>query len=1058
MNRIRLSLILCCLSAAFLSCNRELEDAGGQPSLRGGYTVLELSFEDTRTSLGPADASGERKVLWSDGDRINVNGADSRALSGVEGAASASFVFDAVLSYPYNILYPASAYEEGNLRLSAVQAYVPGSFASGSAPAAAYVTSSSESHKLKNLETVLCLSLKKGSAEASLKSLEFRGGDGEQVSGLFALDFQTASLSGISEAQQDRAVTLDVGEVALSSEAKDFYLVIPARNYEKGFVVTAETTDGQKTKIVRHSGIVFQQGKVVRMKALALEPGSALSLTEDYTESEYYFSGGKGTADEPYLISSAQDLVEMATLINGGQAGFGTAHYLQTAHIDLEAYDNFTPIGISTSANFKGTYDGGGHIISCLTLSNAEERPSALFANCGTGTDIRNLTLYDVRINTSYAFAAGLVGHLYRGRVDNCHVSGSVTSTGASDNKSQTGGVVGRVNASTVSNCSFKGTVTATSNHTGGVVASVDGVSVVSGCTFKAGSSVQCNYYCGGIAASLNEASARIENCVCEGSVSSNNWNCGGIVAIVYRGTVSSCMQSSVSTVTSANYNVGGIVGSVFTSNTAKNYAAVIDNCAAYGTVRGLYQVGGICGLCNVTNAGESGVISNCACVNATVVATGCNNFKYSLVAGICGYTQGSGTISVLNSFSRPATVNTTAPSSILGTAAILGYSNSVTHTLDNCYSGASPAQVLFGGQPVTSSSLVYYGSIVGRASAATVLNRCYYSNTLQMTAASGSSPATSGCQAYTAAQMTDGTLLAQLNAGLSSVSGASEWVAGADGYPSLSGLPADTHPAVARKRVSIIGDSISTYKGWIHTDNVNGHYCSAHYPTKDITSVEQTWWYGLIYNYMKNAQFEMNISGGNTTVVENTTATNYSSQYWYSWDFCTRFIYFKGVGNPDIVFIHGGTNDLGHISSYGASEELIAGQAMNSSAAPDATALNALFATADACTTVSQAEALAFNTFCAAYIKLVKMVRLRYPSAKVVCIIGDCVSEGMQSAIKSVADHYGARYVDFLAINGFRGTSPLTKYEGNVVHPDANGMDFMASTIYRQLGSWLEE
>ena len=130
----------------------------------------------------------------------------------------------------------------------------------------------------------------------------------------------------------------------------------------------------------------------------------------------------------------------------------------------------------------------------------------------------------------------------------------------------------------------------------------------------------------------------------------------------------------------------------------------------------------------------------------------------------------------------------------------------------------------------------------------------------------------------------------------------------------------------------------------------------------------------------------------------------------------------------------------------------------MNSSAAPDATALNALFATADACTTVSQAEALAFNTFCAAYIKLVKMVRLRYPSAKVVCIIGDCVSEGMQSAIKSVADHYGARYVDFLAINGFRGTSPLTKYEGNVVHPDANGMDFMASTIYRQLGSWLEE
>ena len=51
-----------------------------------------------------------------------------------------------------------------------------------------------------------------------------------------------------------------------------------------------------------------------------------------------------------------------------------------------------------------------------------------------------------------------------------------------------------------------------------------------------------------------------------------------------------------------------------------------------------------------------------------------------------------------------------------------------------------------------------------------------------------------------------------------------------------------------------------------------------------------------------------------------------------------------------------------------------------------------------------------------------------------------------------------GAKYVDFLALNGFKGTSPLTKYEGTTVHPDSNGMNFMAKTIYQQLGSWLDE
>ena len=1048
--------LTCCLSA-LLSCSKKEAPESTQER---GTTVVTLeaqSASETRTTLGPASA-GVREVFWSDGDKVNINGFDSRPLSLETATRSAAFTADALLSYPYHIVYPAAMYREGGLMLPATQGYATGTFASGTAPAATCVNSASDAMVLKNLCAVLRFSLTKGSTDASLNRVIFQGGNEEQVSGLFTLNDETATLTAASVEAGTRQVSVEVGGVALSNLAVDVYVVLPPGEYTKGFSVQFIDTENNTLTATKRNAILLEKGKIAVMPSLVFEPGSETAALDGYTEEEYYFSGGKGTVSDPYLISSADDLVELAAHINAAEADFKMAAYRQVAPIDLSACPNFQPIGITSSANFRGVYDGGNYPITGLELNNTDEVCTGLFGNCGTGAVLRNINLVNVNITSSYAYAAGLVGYLYRGTMENCSVTGTISSTGSVDNKSYTGGLIGRVNTSTVSGCSFQGSVTSTSNHVGGLIATTDGDVLIENCIFKAGSSVQGNYYTGGIVASLGGDNAVIRSCVCEGNVNGTNWNAGGIAAVVYRGLVESCLQSNVSTVTSGNYSVGGIVGSVLTNNSAKTYSATINNCACYGIVRGLHEVGGIVGLMNAANAGESGKISNCACLGATLVATGVNGYNYSLIGGICGYYQGNGTATLINSFSRPGSINSSSSSSILGEAGLVGYSNTTAHSFENCYSGASPAEVQFCGSPVTSSSLVYYGNIIGRASAAAPMTRCHYNKTLAFGPASGSSQTMTDCVAYTVAQMTNGTLLTKLNNGVSSLTGASQWVTGADGYPTLEGLPADTQPVVVKKRVSIIGDSISTYKGWIQADYVNGHTCSAHYPTKDITSVNQTWWYRLIYDYMPNARFEMNMSAGNTTVVQNTTATDHASDYWYSWDFCTRFVYFKGVGNPDIVFIHGGTNDLGHISSYGASEKLIGTTPMNSSSAPDAAALSSLFMTADACTTIAQAEALDFSTFCSAYIKLVKMVKVRYPNAKVVCIIGDCVSAGMQSAIKSIATHYGAKYVDFLAINGFKGTSPLTKYEGNTVHPDSNGMDFMAKTIYQQLGSWLNE
>ena len=250
--------------------------------------------------------------------------------------------------------------------------------------------------------------------------------------------------------------------------------------------------------------------------------------------------------------------------------------------------------------------------------------------------------------------------------------------------------------------------------------------------------------------------------------------------------------------------------------------------------------------------------------------------------------------------------------------------------------------------------------------------------------------------------------------------------------------------------KVSVIGDSISTFNGW--SDNTKG---GAYYPRSgcDVSTVGDTWWYQLIYNKMTTTKFEANISAGNTTVVQNTTGD--SNAYWYGWDFGTR-LQTLGIGEPDVVFIHGGTNDYGHTSWYSTSEELIDGVAMNVSSFPSSSEdrLTELFDDADAATTVSEADALDGTTFCSAYIRLIRMIQTRRPGVKIVCVIGDYLRGGQGDAIKLIAQHFGedqVRYADILGEN-----VSISKYSNP--HPDAAGMTTMANFIYSKVGSWIDE
>ena len=83
---------------------------------------------------------------------------------------------------------------------------------------------------------------------------------------------------------------------------------------------------------------------------------------------DHYEFAGSGTYEDPYLISSADDLIKFSDAVNNGNYFF-QVYFMQTEDIDMSSCDNFTPIGsLDSGYMFRGIYDGGGHKIYNLHI------------------------------------------------------------------------------------------------------------------------------------------------------------------------------------------------------------------------------------------------------------------------------------------------------------------------------------------------------------------------------------------------------------------------------------------------------------------------------------------------------------------------------------------------------------------------------------------------------------------------------------------------------------------------------------------------------------------
>ncbi|MBQ6005794.1 MAG: hypothetical protein IJL14_06070 [Selenomonadaceae bacterium] len=228
----------------------------------------------------------------------------------------------------------------------------------------------------------------------------------------------------------------------------------------------------------------------------------------------FAFSGGNGTKDNPYRISSQADLEQLAKDVNGGDFGGSNSYHGKYFKLtnDIALTGNFTTIGARREISFHGNFDGDNHTISNLTINQTQGFSYASgFFGYVYGSKISNLHFTNVNINSNAVNVGAIVGDTDGpagddANISNCSVQGTVTGTGGT-----VGGLVGN-NYGFINNSAFFGTI----NYSGG------NVGIMAGNTAFAGF-INNNYYVGDFGNINTNGATRIYNITVPNGVTSDS-------------------------------------------------------------------------------------------------------------------------------------------------------------------------------------------------------------------------------------------------------------------------------------------------------------------------------------------------------------------------------------------------------------------------------------------------------------------------------------------------------------------------------------------------------
>ena len=299
-------------------------------------------------------------------------------------------------------------------------------------------------------------------------------------------------------------------------------------------------------------------------------------------------SGGSGTQDDPWLISTAADLKALADFINDdthpanaydadgcGLGNFHGYYFKQTADIDLQGAA-WNPIGYSDESHFyfSGHYDGGNHVIRNAVSSGKTDNGytlAGIFGSVCVGS-ISNLHIEKVEFSAvgdnDQAFAGGLAGIVLDSEIANCSVSGSkLSSSRAPSNSNRAGGLVGLSSVGKFTKCASVNNQIQSSEYCGGFIGELDD-------SYANGSSSFTDCYVAN--STVTASSSNVQNSNCVGGF------CGQVTEEILSLTNCFIYNTQVSIAADSQYDfdsVGAFVGYLQTNGDSYTAKIITNNC-----------------------------------------------------------------------------------------------------------------------------------------------------------------------------------------------------------------------------------------------------------------------------------------------------------------------------------------------------------------------------------------------------------------------------------------------------------------------------------------------
>jgi hypothetical protein len=309
------------------------------------------------------------------------------------------------------------------------------------------------------------------------------------------------------------------------------------------------------------------------------------------------FSGGNGSKDAPYLISSKADMETLKAVVESGNSCAGI-YFLLTK--DLKTFNTVTTVIGNYDKPFSGSFDGGG---------------------CEIAANIAVVNNY-----LDYKCYVGIFAYIKNAEIKNLSVSGSITLNGTVtsndylDHRVCTGGVCGYMEKSSILHCANLANIHAESIIKAGL-SLTSGWQICSGgiCGYAGSGNITQCYNSGNVSTKTSTYSAEGGICGYNASIINNCYN---------RGTIEGLSNTE---------GGGGICG--------LNNSRIINSYNA-GNIISRNILGGIC--TNGRTGRTNGSVENCFAANAEI--SGTNNItrisdgtvtnSYALLSMKCGATS----------------------------------------------------------------------------------------------------------------------------------------------------------------------------------------------------------------------------------------------------------------------------------------------------------------------------------------------------------------------------------------------------------------------------------